>query len=157
MFCNLPEVIRNEHIAFHHDLAEAVGSGGKTGAIAKEIAESIFKHFSKEEDIAMPQLVLLIPLAKGKIEPSMKKMLVLTDKMKEKHSEFEHEHKAIQIGLERLVAAAKAENKFNIVVFADRLIDHTKVEEEIIYPASVLIGEYLRLKLGDERKVQAKP
>ena len=148
MLNNLPNALRNEHIAFHHELAEAVGSGGKTGTIAKEIAESIFKHFSKEEDFAMPQLTILLPLARGIIEPSMKKMLVLTDKMKLKHSELEHEHKAIMIGLERLITAAKKENKPKVVDFAERLIDHARMEEEIIYPASVLIGEYLTLKLG---------
>jgi DNA-binding XRE family transcriptional regulator len=148
MLSNLPNALRNEHIAFHHELAEAIGAGGKTGAIAKEIAESIFKHFSKEEDFAMPQLTLLLPLARGKIDPSMRKMLVLTDKMKLKHSELEHEHKAIMIGLERLTIAAKEENKASVVDFAERLIDHARMEEEIIYPASVLIGEYLKLKLG---------
>jgi hemerythrin superfamily protein len=68
--------------------------------------------------------------------------------MKLKHSELEHEHKAIMIGLERLIAAAKNEDKPAVVDFAERLIDHARMEEEIIYPASVLIGEYLALKLG---------
>jgi hypothetical protein len=148
MLKNLPNALRNEHIALHYELAEAVGSGGKTGTIAKEIAEPIFKHFSKEEDFAMPQLTILLPLARGELDPSMKKMLLLTNKMKLKHSELEREHKTITIGLERLIAAAKKENKPTVVDFAERLIDHTRMEDEIIYPASVLIGEYLALKLG---------
>jgi hypothetical protein len=32
--------------------------------------------------------------------------------------------------------------------FARKLILHAQTEEEILYPASILIGEYLKLKLG---------
>jgi len=32
--------------------------------------------------------------------------------------------------------------------FAEALMLHAKTEEEVLYPASILIGEYVREKLG---------
>ena len=32
--------------------------------------------------------------------------------------------------------------------FADKLILHAQTEEEVSYPTAILIGEYLKLKLG---------
>jgi hypothetical protein len=31
--------------------------------------------------------------------------------------------------------------------FAEKLMLHAKTEEEVLYPAAILVGEYLKLKL----------
>ena len=38
-----------------------------------------------------------------------------------------------------------------ILPFAEKLRLHAQNEEEVLYPASILIGEYLRLKLSEKR------
>ena len=38
------------------------------------------------------------------------------------------------------------EKKMEYVKFADKLILHAQNEEEVLYPASILVGEYLKLK-----------
>ena len=43
---------------------------------------------------------------------------------------------------------ARKENKLGYVIFADKLILHARTEEEIIYPMTILIGEYVKLRLG---------
>ena len=57
------------------------------------------------------------------------------------------EHRAIVGALEGLVKAAKAENKLEYVHFAEKLMLHAQNEEEVLYPAAILVGEYLKLKL----------
>jgi len=59
-----------------------------------------------------------------------------------------HEHKAIVIELHKLVEAAKNENRPEYVLFAEKLKLHAQTEEEVLYPAAILIGEYLKLKRG---------
>jgi hypothetical protein len=50
--------------------------------------------------------------------------------------------------LRRLISAAKREKKPEHARFAEKLMLHAKTEEEVLYPAAILIGEYLKLRLG---------
>ena len=58
------------------------------------------------------------------------------------------EHKAIVAALKKLVAVAKKEKRNDIVHFAEKLMLHAKTEEEVLYPAAILIGEYLKEKFN---------
>ena len=57
------------------------------------------------------------------------------------------EHKEIVGALEVLAEAARKEEKDEFVHFAEKLILHAQTEEEVLYPASILVSEYLKLKL----------
>ncbi len=43
--------------------------------------------------------------------------------------------------------AVRIEGKTEFSPFSSNLIHHAHAEEEILFPAAILIGEYLRLKL----------
>jgi hypothetical protein len=58
------------------------------------------------------------------------------------------EHKEIVAALAKLVDAAKAENKPDVVHFADKLMLHAQTEEQVLYPAAILVGEVIRSKLA---------
>ena len=58
------------------------------------------------------------------------------------------EHRAIVAALERLVDAARDAQRFEYAEFAQRLVVHARVEEEVMYPAAILVGEYLKLTLA---------
>jgi hypothetical protein len=57
------------------------------------------------------------------------------------------EDNEIVIALNNLIEVAKNENKTEFVQFAEKLKLHAKTEEEILYLATILIGEYLKLKM----------
>jgi hypothetical protein len=59
-----------------------------------------------------------------------------------------HEHKLIVDALQKLLQAASAEQHTGYTRLAQKLILHAQLEEEVLYPGSILVGEYLRLKLG---------
>jgi len=105
-------------------------------------------HFIKEEEYALPPLGLLRDLAGGRVTPDMKDVLGLTDRLKAELSQMLAEHKSIVAALERLSEAAKKAGKMEYAEFAEALMLHAKTEEEVLYPASILIGEYVREKLG---------
>ena len=147
MELKIPQSLKAEHEELHSELAKATTAGGRVGEAAKEVARRLHPHFVKEEENAMPPLGLLSLLAEGRITPDMTKVLPMTDKLKAQLPEMLKEHKAIVAALEGLISASKAENKPEFAHFAEKLILHAQTEEEVLYPASMLIGEYLKLIL----------
>ncbi len=49
--------------------------------------------------------------------------------------------------LEQLTAAAEKEKLPEHARFAEKLTLHAKTEEEVLYPAAILVGEYIKAKL----------
>ncbi len=143
----IPRSLEMEHQELHSELTNATKAGGYVGDAAKAVAKLLHPHFVKEEEYALPQLGLLPLLAKGEITPEMAAAVSMTDKLKAELPEMIEEHKAIVSALRGLSYSAKKENKKEIANFAEKLMLHAQTEEEVLYPTSILIGEYLKLKL----------
>ncbi|HEY3124571.1 MAG TPA: hypothetical protein VGK70_10990, partial [Thermoanaerobaculia bacterium] len=60
------------------------------------------------------------------------------------------EHKLIVEALRRLLQAAVRERHDGYASFAQKLIAHAQQEEDFYYPAAILVGEYVKLRLGRE-------
>jgi hypothetical protein len=143
----IPKAIKEEHDELHAELASAIKCGGKTGSAASVVAELMHPHFVKEEEYALPPLGLLDELSAGRIDRSMRDVLVLTDRLKSELSSMLEEHKAIVAALETLTTSATEEAHPEIAAFASKLIHHAVTEEQVMYPAALLVGEYVRAKL----------
>jgi hypothetical protein len=143
----IPKTMEIEHEELHKILRKATAEGGATGKAAKAVASILHPHFVKEEDFALPPLGLLPQLAKGKVTVDMKNILLMTDKLGTDLDEMLKEHREIAAVLKRLVAAAKKEKKPECVRFAEKLTLHAQAEEELYYPAAMLVGEFVKLKL----------
>lgn len=144
----VPQPLETEHHELHAELAKATTAGGKVGAAAKAVAKVLHPHFLKEEEYALPPLGLLSALAAGTVTPDMANVLVMTDKLKADLPQMLAEHKAIVAALDKLVAAARAEKHPEYVRFAEQLKLHAQTEEQVLYPAAILVGEYVKLRLG---------
>jgi len=145
----IPRPLKVEHDELHGELVEATKAGGRTGDAAKVVAKLLHPHFVKEEEYALPPLGLLVPLSEGKFEPGMADVLKMTDRLKPELGMMLAEHKEIVGALAKLVDAAKAENKPAIAQFAEKLMLHAQTEEQVLYPAAILVGEVVRSKLGE--------
>ena len=143
----VPESLKLEHEELHAELARATKAGGKTGEAAKVVAEVLHNHFLKEEEFALPPIGLLAALARGEADEEMRDVLVMTERLKAELPEMLREHQAVVATLERLTAAAEKEKLPEHARFAEKLMLHAQTEEEILYPAAILVGEYLKLKL----------
>lgn len=143
----IPESLRWEHKELHAELARATKAGGKTGEAAKAVAGVLHNHFLKEEEFALPPIGLLAALARGEIEDEMRDVLVMTERLKAELPEMLREHQAVVTALAELTAAAKKEKLAEHARFAKKLMVHAQTEEEVLYPAAILIGEYLKLRL----------
>ncbi len=148
MQCEIPRPMKIEHDELHANLVHATKAGGQTGEAAKAVAKVLHPHFVKEEEYALPPLGLLTTLAQGKVEPGMADVLALTDKLDAELPQMLAEHKQIVAALEKLVAAAKAEQQPDVVDFAEKLMLHAQTEEQVAYPTTLLIGRYTKAKLA---------
>lgn len=144
----IPEPLKNEHEELHKELEDAIKSGGSVGEAAKAVADLLHPHFVKEEEYAMPPLGLLRALAEGEVTPEMKDVIQLTDKLNAELPQMLEEHKAIVASLQNLKEVARKEDRMEYVSFAEKLILHAKNEEEVLYPAAILVGKYLKQRLN---------
>jgi len=147
MTFQIPKSLKLEHEELHAELVMATKDGGKVGEAAKGVAKVLHDHFVKEEEFALPPIGLLSVLARGEVDENMKSVLRMTDRLKAELPEMLEEHKAVVAALKKLIAAAKAENQTEHARFAEKLMLHAQTEEEVLYPAAILVGEYLKIKL----------
>lgn len=143
----IPPALKAEHEELHNDLVRATKAGGQTGEAAKAVARIMHPHFVKEEAYALPPLGLLTALSQGKLDAGMAEVLKLTDRLEAEMPQMLAEHKEIVAALQRLVEAAQAEGKPEHAHFAEKLMAHAHVEEDISYPTALLIGRYLKAML----------
>ena len=61
----IPESLTQEHREIHAALLRATRLRGPVGAAARNLAKVLDPHFAREEQIALPPLGLLAPLARG--------------------------------------------------------------------------------------------
>ena len=78
----------------------------------------------------------------------MEAVLGLTQKLENDLPHMLDEHRQIVTVLDKLKLAASEENKLEYIEFAEKLKLHAQTEEDIMYPAAILIGKYVKFKLG---------
>jgi len=143
----IPTSLQLEHEELHAELAKAMAVPGKLGEAAQNVARVLGPHFNKEEEYALPPLGLLPLLAGDKIRPEMREVLPMTDRLKADLHHMLEEHKAIVAALKLLIEEARKARMPEYTHFAEKLTLHAQNEEEVLYPAALLVGEYIKLKL----------
>jgi len=144
----IPLPLQHEHEALHERLRQATQAGGEVGAAARTLASLMHPHFVKEDQIALPPLGLLVALSRGEASAEMAEVLELTDRLEAELPQMLAEHRAIVEALNKLREAAVRAGRNDIVVFAEALVEHARTEEEVMYPAAVLVGQVVRQRLG---------
>ena len=144
----LPSVLRIAHEELHEEMVQASRLGGETGTAAKAVVRVLFPHVLLEEEFGIPPLSLLPRLARGDVSADMTSVLHWTELLKAELPRMLNEHKLIVEALQTFLRAAMAEHYSGYARLAQKLILHAQLEEEVLYPASILVGEYLKLKLG---------
>ncbi len=147
MELQIPQSLNLEHEELHRELTRIIDLGGEVGTAARAVARVLHPHFMSEEELAMPPLGLMKRLGRGEVTSDMAEVIKTTDRLKSQLPKLLREHEEIVAALHHLSEVAQKENKPDCRLFAEKLALHAKTEEEVLYPASVLIGEYLKLRL----------
>jgi hypothetical protein len=144
----IPESMRAEHKEIHEALVRATKLDGKVGVAARELAAVLHPHFQREEEIALPPLGLLAPLARGESTPDMRDVLRMTDALRAELPRMLEAHKAISAATVRLRDVARSERNPEVERLADQLLLHARGEEELFYPAAILVGDVVRARMN---------
>jgi hypothetical protein len=148
MDIRIPASLNVEHDEIHAELVALTMAPGRVGEAARHVATVLHPHFVKEEKYALPPLGLLSTVAEGTVTPAMKPVLAMTDRLKRELPEMLAEHRTVVAALEKLAEAGTAENRADAVRFAAKLRVHAETEEQVLYPAAILVGEYVKVRLG---------
>ncbi len=144
----IPESIKVEHGEIHEALVRATKAPGEVGKAARDLAAVLHPHFVREEQIALPPLGLLASLSRGEVTPEMRAVLPLTDSLRAELPKMLEEHEAIHAATVHLGEVAKAAGDSAAARVAEQLIVHAQNEEEVMYPAALLVGDIVRARLG---------
>ncbi len=137
-----PSSLAEEHRELFRELAELESEGGETGKAVNELLAVLEPHFEKEEGVVMPLLGALRPLSEGKAIRDYSEAMSLHERLSSDHPRMLKEHAQVKKLIERVRTAATKEGKGGAVTVMDELEHHTKVEEEVLYPAAILIGTF---------------
>ena len=143
-----PESSLPEHRQLREILTRAMNAGGRTALAADGVRRVLYPHMRLEEAFAAPPLSILPRLAAGEIAPDMEKIIPISEMMKIQLPRMLEQHRLIVSGLTELLRAATDEAHPAYVQFAQKVMQHAQQEEEILYPAAIIVGEYVKLKLG---------
>ena len=141
----VPEALRLRHEALVAEFTKATKDPGKVGEATRSIEKLAAAHFAKGKEVFKP-LGLLPMLAEGQVPPGLTKAREIAELLRENLPQIRREHRDLIAGLEKLAAAAKEESKPEYAAFAERLILHIREEEEVLYPAVLLVGKALNQK-----------
>lgn len=142
----IPSSLREEHAELHARLVSATRMAGRVGEAARAVAAVLDPHFVREEQIALPPLGLLRALADGRRPPDMSAVLPLTDSLTAELPRMLAEHVRIAAAVDRMGRAAREARQPAIARLAAEIRLHARTEEEVLYPAAVLVGDLVRAR-----------
>ena len=154
-FPGKPEVnqfIKEEHEHLLEQMEKLVQTKDSTRQVAKRILELMRHHFQEEEDYVLPPLRALPALASGMIPEHSSEIIRLTEKLKSQLSHINAEHQMIMVHLRELKLAVAYDSLPDVTLLEEQVHKHARAEEEVYFPAAILIGEYLKGKRAPHRE-----
>jgi hypothetical protein len=139
----IPHSLKVEHEELHQELARATREPGPLGEAARAVAKVLHAHFVKEEEFAMPPLGVAAAVARGEKVDDAAAVIAQARRVAEEWPRMLAEHREIVEALDGLEKAALQANKLEYARFAEKLKLHAQTEEEILYPAAILVGRVL--------------
>lgn len=139
-----PRALRSSHDEARAELARAMMEGGPIAKAATRAAELLLPHFQHEEKSVFPVLALLPHLAPSNLRPAMMEVMPLISDFSAQRDALNDHHQLILAAIEDLLQAAQRQNNGEFAELAYNLRVHERIEEEVIFPTVVLIGNYLQ-------------
>lgn len=146
-------MLHAEHDELHAQLVRATRVPGVVGEAALEAARLIEPHLAREEELAQPALALLADVVRGAMRAEMADVIPVTRRLKAELPAMFDEHRQIVAALETLGAAARRAGLAEYEALARSLIRHARLEEQILYPAAILLGQHLERVLQEDVSV----
>ena len=148
MSLQVPVSLKSGHEAIEARLKRAMSERGPVGESARRVARVLDGHHMREEKFALRPLGLLETLGRGETPSEFAQAEELIQGLKREMPQMIDEHRQIAEALRLLAKEAEAGNKPEYIVLAEEMILHAHLEEDVLYPAALLVGKYAALVRG---------
>ena len=142
----VPSSIKETHLQLLEQIHKMTSYADSSGRVALKLEDMMLHHFKEEEDFILPPLGLLPLLANNQTPEQSKEVIILCENIKAQINHMSAEHQLIEAYIAELKQAADQEHLGEIIEFEKEVIKHARSEEEVFFPAAILVGEYLKLK-----------
>lgn len=142
----IPRALQVEHEDLREALARLANEPGQIGEAGAEVQALFDSHAAREEQFALPLLGLLAPLAAGAVIADAPAVIALSRRLRFQLPDMLDDHLAIVAALQILLDKANELGRSDASDVARRLILHAQLEEEVLYPAAILVGMYLEAR-----------
>lgn len=139
----VPSSIKDDHAALMASIKQLTTIDDSSGRVAIKLLELMQHHFKEEEDNVLPALGLLPFLASGQLPGQIQEFKPLADQLNVKIFHLEIEHQLIKAHIDELMKVSSSEQKAGIEQLESALMVHAKTEEEIFFPAAIVIAKFL--------------
>jgi hypothetical protein len=146
----IPQSLQAEHHGIHERLSEATRVPGRVGAAARELAAVLHPHFERENEIALPPAWPSCAVG-GRPDTGRSAGRTRDDRCASQElPRMLEEHQRIRAAAEKLRIAAREEKAAAQEQLAETLAAHAETEEEVLYPAAILVGDIIRARSATE-------
>ena len=153
-----PHALRMAHKYLLEDLARALEDTAGVGDVAREIDRVLPAHLKREEAMALQPLGLLRGLARDATSADITRVVAMAVEIERDLPGLLEEHRTIAEKSQRLADVARRERKPQYAGLVERLWLHARIDEEVLYPSAILLGEYLKVTHAAQRSPRgAKP
>jgi iron-sulfur cluster repair protein YtfE (RIC family) len=149
MGMQVPDSLKSGHEAIQAALKRATAEPDPLGETARTIARIMSGHMMREEKFALRPLGLLKALARGETPAELAEVAKLAQALRLEMPQMIDEHRQIAEALHALARNAEAAGKPEYVALAEEMLLHAHLEEDVLYPAAILVGKYAALVRGD--------
>ena len=140
-----PLALKLDHKSLREALSRAMEDKAGVGDAARAIDSLLSAHLEHEEGLALRPLGLLRGVARDASSTDVASAVAMTVKIEKDLPQLLEEHRAILAASKKLGDVARREGKPRFLDLVDRLWLHTRIAEEVLYPAAILLGEHLRV------------
>jgi hypothetical protein len=137
-----------EHAEIVTTLRSAEREGGALGHAARDVLAALEPHLALEQAVALPSLRLLPRLAANEVDAGMTDLIGVSERLRAELPTLRRQHRALVPRLESLYSEAWAAGRSDYAFFAQGLLRHIRVDEEVLYPAALVAGDHARVLLG---------
>lgn len=142
----VPSTLKNTHAELLAQLHQFTLIKDSSAKFSLKLQELMLHHFKEEEDFILPPLGLLPSLVSGQLPEKTKDIIKFSGNIRSQMDHLSAEHQLIKAYIEELKKASTAANQPKVIEFEKEVSKHAVSEEEVYFPAAILVGEYLKLK-----------
>lgn len=140
--------LKAKHDELMDEVAAASKQDGPVGSAAREVEWLLRPHLRKEEELALPALEALRAVVRRARPKELQAMAKVTERLQHEMADIAAQHAVIVLALEGLASAAELAGDESDRKLARKLADYAKMEETVIYPATILVGDIVREQLA---------